>query len=151
MKTNQLLGGIVHHGEGNNFNLLGHSITTVFSKQKTDGEYYVFQVVTPRGLGLPKHVHELEDELIYMIEGAFEIELGDRTFTAKAGDSVFFPRGIAHAFKNASSTPTTAIFTVSPGASFELFFNKLAAMPPEPPEMDEVVKIFGEHGMTILP
>ena len=150
METNQLSGGIVHHREGTNFNLLGHSITTVFSKQETDGAYYVFDLVTPPGLGLPKHVHKLEDEIIYIVAGAFEIELGEKTFIAKAGDSVFFPRGIAHAFKNVSSKPTTAIFTVSPGASFENFFEKLAALPPGPPEMDKIVEIFGNHGMTIL-
>ena len=76
--------------------------------------------------------------------------LGEETFIAKAGDSVFFPRGIAHAFKNASSKATTAIFTVSPGASFEDFFNQLAALPPGPPDMDKIVEIFAAHGMTIL-
>jgi quercetin dioxygenase-like cupin family protein len=150
MQTNQLPGGITYHGTGNNFNLLGHSITTVFSKGATGGAYYVFEVVTPPGLGLPMHVHDLEDELIYVVEGEFEILLGEDQFVANAGDSIFFPRGVQHAFRNASSKAATAIFTVSPGASFEVFFEKLAALPPGPPDMQRIIDIFAQHGMEVL-
>ena len=150
MQTQQLSGGVVHHGQGKNFNLLGHSITTVLNQQTTDGAYYVFEVVTPPGLGLPPHVHEREDELIYMVEGEFEILLGEKSFIAKAGDTIFFPRGVAHAFQNASSKAATAIFTVAPGASFEAFFDKLAALPFGPPDLQKIVEIFAEYGMEVL-
>lgn len=150
MHTKQLAGGLIPQGQGRNFNLLGHSITAVFTEQATDGAYYVFQVVTPPGLGLPLHVHEREDELIYVIEGEFEIFLGDKKFLAKAGDHIFFPRGVAHAFQNAGSKAATAVFTVSPGASFEVFFDKLAALPPGPPDMQKIIGIFAEHGMEVL-
>ncbi|HEY1021827.1 MAG TPA: cupin domain-containing protein [Flavisolibacter sp.] len=150
MQVKQLAGGIVPHGTGHHFNLLGHSITKVFANEATGGAYYVFEVVTPPGLGLPMHVHDREDEIIYVVEGEFEIFLGDKRFIAKAGDNVFFPRGLAHAFQNAGSKAAKAIFTVSPGASFEAFFDKLAALPPGPPDMKRIIEIFAAHGMQVL-
>lgn len=150
MQTKQLSGGVVHNGEGRNFNLLGHSITTVFSKQTTEGAYYVFEVVTPPGLGLPPHVHDREDELIYVVEGELEIMLGGEKFIAKAGDNVFLPKHVAHAFQNAGSKAARAIFTVVPGGNFEEFFDELAALPPGEPDMKKIIEIFSRYGMEIL-
>jgi quercetin dioxygenase-like cupin family protein len=143
-------GGVIRHGEGKQFNLLGHAITTSFTKHTTEGNYYVFEVITPPGLGLPPHVHEWEDELIYMVEGELEIMLGDQQFVVRPGDHVFFPRYVPHAFQNAGSKASKAIFTVVPGGSFDDFFDKLAALPPGEPDMARVIEIFAEHGMRIL-
>ena len=57
---------VVAKGAGRKFNVLGHSVTSILSKENTDGNYYVFEVITPPGLGIPPHVHEHEDELIYV-------------------------------------------------------------------------------------
>ncbi|QMU28166.1 cupin domain-containing protein [Adhaeribacter radiodurans] len=150
MQTQPLSGGIVHQSQGKNFYLLGHSITTIFSQQTTQGAYYVFEVVTPPGLGLPPHMHEREDEFIYLVEGKLEILLGEKTFLAQAGASIFFPKGVAHAFQNASSKAAKAIFTVVPGANFEAFFTKLAALPPGTPDLPQIIAIFAEYGMQVL-
>lgn len=141
---------VIPWGQGRQFNLLGHAITAIFTKQTTDGNYYVFEVITPPGLGLPPHIHKHEEELIYVVEGEFEILLGTEKFIAKAGDNVFFPKHIPHAFQNAGSKAAKAIFTVVPGGNFEDFFNKLAALPPGPPDMKRIIEIFAEHGMEVL-
>lgn len=150
MQNTILKGAVIPAGEGKTFNLLGHAITTVFTKQTTEGHYYVFEVVTPPGFGLPPHIHEHEDELIHVLEGELEIILGDEKILAKAGDHILFPRQVVHAFQNPGSKAAKAVFTVVPGGNFEDFFNKLAALPPGPPDMPKIIAIFAEYGMEII-
>lgn len=44
----------------------------------------------------PKHHHEKEDELFYVIEGTLFIELENKTLELKAGEFVIIPKGIEH-------------------------------------------------------
>ena len=42
------------------------------------------------------------------------------------------------------------MWTVVPGGNFEEFFERLGALPPEPPDLRVVAEIFAHYGMTIL-
>jgi quercetin dioxygenase-like cupin family protein len=142
---------ITFSGEGRSLNILGHSVTSLLSKAETNGDSYVFAVSTPAGHGIPPHVHEREDEYIYVVEGIFEVFLNGRTHEASAGSLLHFPRYIPHGFRNIGATPGKTIWTVTPGASFEAFFDELDALPPGPPDMQKVVGIFAKYGMEVLP
>ena len=47
----------------------------------------------------PSHTHPGE-EIIYVIEGTWEYEIGGKPVTAKAGDVLFVPAGTIHSAKN---------------------------------------------------
>jgi mannose-6-phosphate isomerase-like protein (cupin superfamily) len=42
------------------------------------------------------HSHEHEDELFYVVRGAFRMELRDRRIELQAGDMLVVPRGVEH-------------------------------------------------------
>lgn len=42
------------------------------------------------------HHHEEEDELFYVVEGAFRMEFRDRTIELQAGEMLIVPRGVEH-------------------------------------------------------
>ena len=42
------------------------------------------------------HSHEHEDELFFVVRGAFNMEFRDRTVELKAGDLIVVPRGVEH-------------------------------------------------------
>ena len=50
----------------------------------------------------PMHTHPGE-EIIYVIEGTLEYEIGGKKYTVKAGDVLFVPAGIPHTAKNIGS------------------------------------------------
>lgn len=50
----------------------------------------------------PRHTHPGE-EIIYVIEGSLEYEIGGKTVRVKAGDVLFVPAGTIHAAKNVGS------------------------------------------------
>ena len=54
------------------------------------------------GYVAPKHTHPGE-EIIYVIEGTIEYEIGGKTPTVKAGDVLFVPAGVVHTAKNIGS------------------------------------------------
>jgi quercetin dioxygenase-like cupin family protein len=142
---------VVMPTEGKTMNVLGHTAIVKLGRDETNGDYYVFEVVSPPGLGIPPHVHQHEDEVIFITEGEYAIVLGAEVFTAKAGATLHFPRGTPHGFQNVGATPGKTLWQVTPGANFEPFFDELGALPPGPPDLAYVAALFGRYGMEILP
>jgi quercetin dioxygenase-like cupin family protein len=52
------------------------------------------------GIAFPGHTHPGE-EIIYVIEGTWEYEIGGKTVRAEAGDVLFVPAGTIHSARNA--------------------------------------------------
>jgi quercetin dioxygenase-like cupin family protein len=67
------------------------------SRHSTGGALSVFE--TTIGAGPPLHVHELEDECFYVLDGELSVRCGGDTFDALAGSFVFLPRGRPHRFQ----------------------------------------------------
>ena len=57
---------------------------------------HVLNVLKGENRKLDFHVHEKSDELFYVIEGTFEIELDDGIITMGQGDIIIIPKGIRH-------------------------------------------------------
>ena len=91
-----------------------------------EGFSVVEHPIAPRTLAAPMHVHEHEDEYSYVLEGELGVQIGDEVRYARAGDLVFKPRGIWHAFWNRADEPARLLEIISP-AGFEQYFAELAA------------------------
>lgn len=148
--TETLMPYVSPSGMGRKLNIIGHTATIKLQHRETDGHYYVMEVETPAGYGIPPHVHDREDEMIYVLEGEFAIMLGDKNYQVGPGTEIFFPRHVPHAFQNIGSTPGKTVWTIVPGGNFEEFFEELNALPAGPPDMAKVIEIFAKYGMTVL-
>ena len=73
----------------------------------------------------PPHIHEREDEITYLIDGALDITIGGETCSLQAGESAFKPRGIPHAFAIAGDRPARFLEMITP-AGFEGYFRTVA-------------------------
>jgi mannose-6-phosphate isomerase-like protein (cupin superfamily) len=85
--------------------------------------------IGPRALAAPMHTHEREDEYTYVLEGEVGFQIGEEVLLARSGDLVFKPRGVPHAFWNATDEPARALEIISP-AGFERYFAELAPLFP---------------------
>jgi mannose-6-phosphate isomerase-like protein (cupin superfamily) len=104
---------------------------------QADGRFSLVEhPMAPRALGSPVHTHSREDEYSYVLEGEVGIKIGDRVLSARPGDLVFKPRGVPHAFWNATDEPARLLEIISP-AGFERFFEEIAAVWPQDAEPDE--------------
>ena len=65
---------------------------------QTGGAFTLIEWSAPAGFGPPLHVHGVDDEGFYILDGEISIECGSKHFTAGPGDFTFLPRGIPHTF-----------------------------------------------------
>ena len=92
----------------------------------TDGDMYIFESVRNKKGGPPLHIHYEQDEWWYILEGEFLFKVGDKTFTAKKGDSVFGPRMVPHAFAKTNEGPGRLLMAFQPAGKMEEHFNAVS-------------------------
>jgi DNA-binding transcriptional MerR regulator/quercetin dioxygenase-like cupin family protein len=122
------------------------------STRDTNGAMCVFEC-TGASCG-PRHLHHDQDEWIYLVDGEFEFQVGDRRFRAGAGESVFVPRKVPHVWACVSGRPGKFIDSYQPAGTMEDFFRELGKYKGpyvhEVLTVDEVRRLFQEHGMDLL-
>lgn len=119
------------------------------SGSDTDNELAVFEQtgLTPNG-GPPLHVHPFQDEWFYVVEGEYLFQVGEEKFQMKAGDAIFMPRNIKHAFLQLSERGKM-IVSYLPAGKMEGFF-KVTDKWTSPPTKDEIAKVFSDHDMKVV-
>lgn len=100
-----------HSGEVLDFLGVTHKLTS----EHTGGAYYLFESTFDPRSGNRLHLHRREDEIGYVLEGALEIRLPDRTQVLEAGGLARLPKGIPHAIRNPLETPSRYLFIAVPG------------------------------------
>jgi quercetin dioxygenase-like cupin family protein len=138
---------ILAPGEGIRLDVLGEALTLLLSGRQTNGAFNVLSETSPPGGGTPLHTHRKEDEALYVLDGEYEIQCGDRTVRAARGSFVFAPRGIPHKLTNVSAGPSTVLGIGSP-AGFEGFFEEVSRLPP-PPDMEKIMAIAKKYEVEI--
>jgi len=104
--------------------------------------------IAPRTLAAPAHVHENEDEYSYVLEGEVGFEIGDEVFTAGPGQLVAKPRGIWHAFWNATDAPARLLEVISPGG-FEGYFAELAPLLRPERDFEGMARLQAKYGLEM--
>ena len=106
--------------------LEGDTFFTKISSKDTNGDLYTFESNRVKNGGPTLHVHANQDEWWYILEGEFKIKIGEDLFDAKAGDSVFGPRGVPHTFSKISDGNARMIITFQPAGKMEEFFTAIS-------------------------
>jgi Cupin domain len=60
--------------------------------EETGGAYAILEQTIPAGHGPPLHVHRHETEIFYILDGEFEVTIGEQKVHATAGALVAGPR-----------------------------------------------------------
>jgi quercetin dioxygenase-like cupin family protein len=101
------------------------SVTHKLTRQHTGGAYYLFEFAFDPESGNSLHVHSYEDEVVYVLEGAIQIRLGNDKLQAVAGGVAHLPKCIPHALFNPLKTPSRYLAIAIPGG-MENFFDELS-------------------------
>lgn len=133
---------VVHPGEGE-IGGLGPGVGVQFKIDGADTGGLVSIVEQPFDVGaiVPPHVHRLEDEISYVLEGEIGFRSEDDEVVLGPGGYIVKPRGQVHAMWNAGQTPARMIEVITT-AGFENFFRQLSALlasgPPSPEQIGEL-------------
>ena len=103
----------------------GNLTTNLAEKKDTNGAFLLVEAMLAPGTEPPPHVHTREDELFYVLEGEFDVYVGERAFNVKAGECVFMPRFTPHAFVIRS--PRLRVLALFTPAGLEEAFRGMSA------------------------
>jgi quercetin dioxygenase-like cupin family protein len=138
--------------EGHFVQLGGMGVRFMIDAQTGGGFSMVEHPIAPRSLAAPLHTHTNEDEYSYVLEGEVGVQIGDEVAVAKAGDLVFKPRGVQHAFWNAGDAPARVLEIISP-APFVNYFEELGPLMggPTGPDFAGIAALQASYGLSMDP
>ena len=128
-------------GEGKEVTLAGKPLVFLVTGQDTK-HTSMFDWTLPAGFSTGRHVHRVQEETFYVLEGECEWQVGDQLVHASPGTYVFIPPGVPHNIANASDKPARMIMTVSP-PGHEQYFEELVKLVTRhgPPDADAISKL----------
>lgn len=87
----------------------------------------MFEWTIPAGFATGLHVHRVQEETFYVLEGECDWQVGGDRVRALPGTYLFVPPGVPHDIANRSDKPARVLMTVSP-PGHEHYFEELAAI-----------------------
>jgi mannose-6-phosphate isomerase-like protein (cupin superfamily) len=112
-------------------------------KQVSD-DSFCWHATFPIETFVPPHVHPLQDEYIYVLDGRIDLLLDGKRRSAATGDLVRMPRGIPHAFFNNSGEPVTALFWAAPAGKLVDLYRRIHNLS-SPAEVVQVAREYDVH------
>lgn len=114
-----------------------------------------------RGTEPPPHVHSREDEFLYVLTGELRFYVEGEVFSVVAGDCMFLPRAVPHAFL-VTTAEVHAIVFITPGGFLDAVnkMNAPAKRMEVPADADtetyananliETIEVFERYGVRFL-
>jgi quercetin dioxygenase-like cupin family protein len=126
------------------------------SGKQTGNRFCLVELLAPVGPGAPYHLHRLEDETFYILDGHMEFITGGQRIKAGPGSCTFLPRGIPHGFRVLGPTPARVLVLTAP-AGFDSFVveagepAKTLTLPePKAPDMAKLMKLAAKYQIEIV-
>jgi quercetin dioxygenase-like cupin family protein len=116
----------------------------------------VYQIAPP-GHATPYHLHHVEDEAFWVLEGEYTF-IGNGTKTVLGpGGYIFLPRSIPHGIRVSASVPSTMLILAMPGTGFVGMMQEMAVpatervLPvPTPPDTEKLARLCARYQIDIL-
>jgi mannose-6-phosphate isomerase-like protein (cupin superfamily) len=107
----------------------GLDMRVLLPTEATGGVISVIMAWHKPGEGPPDHVHFSQEEMFFIVEGNYELTVGDQTAIVGPGTIVFIPRNVVHRFKNVGNTTACMLDWSLPGGQDHYFkaISELAA------------------------
>lgn len=118
------------------------------SAKDTDGLLTVLEYEGFEKEGPPLHVHYSQDEVFYIVEGEYLVQVGDEQKTLQVGDTIFLPRNVPHTWRQLSEKGKM-FYLLQPAGKYEDFFKKLDALK-RPPTAEEAQTFALESDMKFV-
>jgi len=89
------------------------------------------------------HLHQREDEIIYIRTGSGVATLGEREMPVTAGATIYVPQGVWHGLRNTGTAPLGMSATYSPPGFEQIFKQRLLRPNRTPAEIEADRKKYG--------
>jgi quercetin dioxygenase-like cupin family protein len=127
------------------------------TSESTGGAYSMVHHTGAQGNATPYHLHHVEDEAFYVLEGEFTfICQGEKTIVGPGG-YMFLPRGIPHGIRCTGSGRSTMLILAMPGTGFVRMMLEMAepakerVLPPvTAPDLQKLTRLCAKYGIDII-
>jgi quercetin dioxygenase-like cupin family protein len=125
--------------------------------EQTGGAFSLTDNLNRRGNGSPVHVHDHEDETLFVLDGELRVIVGEDEYPAGPGTAAVLPRHVRHAYVVTSATARFLALHVPAG--FERFAAEVGepararTLPPPPagpPDLAMLARTAARHGIAIM-
>jgi quercetin dioxygenase-like cupin family protein len=132
---------------GEVWNVLGEKIICKVRGDETFGRFSVVKETSPPKGSVPPHFHKQTDEIIYVLDGEFEIECDGAKSVATNGSVIIIPRGTKHSIRNLKAKPGKFLAIITP-SGFENFFAEVSNL--RTVEMAKLVEIGKRNDLELV-
>jgi quercetin dioxygenase-like cupin family protein len=153
----ELLAQSVDEAEGSAFWFLNNLCIVKATTDSTGGAFSMVYQVAPPGHATPYHLHHVEDEAFYVLDGEFTFICDGKKTVVGPGGYMFLPRGIPHGIRVSSAAPSTMLIFAMPGSGFVGMMMEMATpaterVLPEPkqPDIEKLTRLCEKYQIDIL-
>ena len=136
---------------------LGTRMTVKAGSSATNGAFTLIEAECPSGFAPPPHIHQIEDEAFYLLDGRIDVTCGADHWEVGPGGFVFLPKGIPHGFAVIGDTSARMLQFTTPG-QFESFASEVGVpatgpgLPlPGAPDIPRLLAAAARYQIEILP
>ncbi|NCI47595.1 cupin domain-containing protein [Sediminibacterium soli] len=149
---------LANRNRENSYWYIGHLMSLLLTSKQTGGSYALLRATERRGLEPPPHTHTKEDETFLILNGEVTYTVGNNSFHAGPGDTMFLPKNIQHSFKIKTEKLET-LMLLTPGG-FENYFIEMSEpaarielppLPSAPPDISKLVATAAKYGIQFPP
>jgi quercetin dioxygenase-like cupin family protein len=127
------------------------------TSESTGGAFCLVHQTTAPGHGTPYHLHHVEDEAFYVLDGEFTFISEEKKTVLGAGGYIFLPRKIPHGLRCSGSAPSTMLILATPGTGFVGMMTEMGepakerVLPvPGPPDLEKLAILCAKYQIEIL-
>src|SRR5277367_3209845 len=112
-------GFVVQAGGGKHFDSSapGRAFDLKLLGRETGESIMLFEETLPAGTASLFHLHRGSDEVAWVLAGEITFKIGDEVTVGGPGTCAFFPRNVAHAWKNTGRDTGRVLFLYTPASA----------------------------------
>jgi quercetin dioxygenase-like cupin family protein len=100
---------------------MGSLFEHLLTAGESGGDLGLALVTQPPGIATPMHRHTHEAEAFFLLDGTMTYRAGEETFHLGAGDFLWLPKGLPHAFRVTGDRPVRFLGMCAPGGLMRLY------------------------------
>lgn len=136
---------------GKSIAVSGRRILVKVSGTDTGGSFALFEVPAASNAGPGLHMHHVENEHFYVLEGELDVQVGAEIVRLGPGGSVYAPKLIPHTWQPAGTRDVRFLTLAQPAGNLERFLIDLSSLQQRGSLEPAAVKaLFQRHHMELV-
>ena len=136
---------------GKSIPVSGRRILVKVSGTDTGGGFALFEVPAAPDAGPGLHMHHVENEFFYVLEGELDVQVGTEIVRLGPGGSAYAPRLIPHTWQSVGGKDVRFLTLAQPAGNLEAFLNDLSGLQERGPLAPAELKaLFQRHDMELV-